>query len=245
MLDVIIAWLMRPASQMDSDLQLMTLDQPSSTSHSLAEGSSATGPETEGAPGLGAAPEMQASSGSWRSVLREIVETIVLTLVIFLLIRTVVQNFRVDGMSMEPNFEDGQFLLINKLAYRLGDPQRGDVVVFHYPRDPSRDFIKRIMALPGETIEIIDGQVFINDAPAPELARIEPASYSSGPFSLAPDEIFVMGDNRPNSSDSHTWGPLALDLVVGEVVLSYWPPDTWGLIRTPAPGETTASADQQ
>ncbi|HRX02754.1 MAG TPA: signal peptidase I, partial [Anaerolineae bacterium] len=124
--------------------------------------------------------EPAASQSNWKGALREIAETIILTLVIFLLIRTVVQNFRVEGMSMEPNFHDGQFLLINKLAYKLGDLERGDVIVFRYPRDPSRDFIKRVIGLPGETVEIINGQVYING----ELLGIDyhtnEAGYNSG-----------------------------------------------------------------
>jgi signal peptidase I len=177
-------------------------------------------------------------------MLREIVETVVLTLVIFLLIRTVVQNFRVDGMSMEPNFHDGQFLLINKLAYRLGEPERGDVVVFHYPRDPSRDFIKRVVGLPGETIEVRDGRVIVNGQTLSEGVEIQRAGYTTAPVALSSDEIYVMGDNRPNSSDSHTWGPLAMDLVVGEVVLSYWPPSTWGLIRSGQPDDASIPAGE-
>ena len=175
--------------------------------------------------------EPAASQSNWKGALREIAETIILTLVIFLLIRTVVQNFRVEGMSMEPNFHDGQFLLINKLAYKLGDLERGDVIVFRYPRDPSRDFIKRVIGLPGETVEIINGQVYING----ELLGIDyhtnEAVYNSGAVTLGPDDIFVLGDNRPNSSDSHSWGTLPRDLIIGRVVLSYWPPDEWGIIK--------------
>ncbi len=174
--------------------------------------------------------------------LREVVETVLLTLVIFLLIRTVVQNFRVDGMSMEPNFHDGQFLLINKLAYKLGEPQRGDVIVFRYPRDPSRDFIKRVIGLPGEKVEIVDGQVYINGQRLDDFAHVLPAAYTSDPVVLGPDELFVMGDNRPNSSDSHSWGPLPLNLVIGKVVLSYWPPSTWGLVKTPTSDNLAAGA---
>jgi signal peptidase I len=177
-----------------------------------------------------------------RSILRELIETVLLTLVIFLLIRTVVQNFRVDGLSMEPNFHDGQFLLINKLAYRLGEPQRGDVIVFRYPRDPSRDFIKRVVGLPGETVDIVDGQVYINGQPLDEFPDVQRAAYSSSSTVLGPDELFVMGDNRPNSSDSHSWGPLPRDLVIGKVVLSYWPPSTWGLIKTPTTEDGAVSA---
>lgn len=179
-------------------------------------------------------PDTTPATQSWKPVVRELVETIVLTLVIFLLIRVFVQNFRVDGMSMEPNFHDGQFLLINKMAYRVGEPQRGDVIVFRYPQDPSRDFIKRIVGLPGEIVQVTDGQVIVDGTPTPDLAPVVPGGYTSAATRLGPDELYVMGDNRPNSSDSHTWGPLPMDLVIGEVVLSYWPPSTWGLVNTPA-----------
>lgn len=186
-----------------------------------AEGSAETHPPAEN----------QTTRTGWGPIVRELAETIVLTLVIFFLIRTVVQNFRVEGMSMEPSFHDGQFLLINKLAYKLGEPERGDVIVFRYPRDPSRDFIKRVIGLPGETIEIRNGQVYVDGQLSPTAATINEASYNSGPTTLGPDELYVLGDNRPNSSDSHAWGTLPLDLVIGKVILSYWPPKTWGLVR--------------
>lgn len=175
--------------------------------------------------------EPAASQSSWKGTLREIAETIILTLVIFLLIRTVVQNFRVEGMSMEPNFHDGQFLLINKLAYKLGDLERGDVIVFRYPRDPSRDFIKRVIGLPGETVEIINGQVYVNGQLLGDDYHTNEAGYNSGAVTLGAEELFVLGDNRPNSSDSHSWGPLPRNLIIGRVVLSYWPPDEWGIIN--------------
>ena len=167
---------------------------------------------------------------AWRSMVREIVETVVLTLVIFLLIRTVVQNFRVEGMSMEPNFHDGQFLLINKLTYKLGEVDRGDVIVFVYPRDPSRDFIKRVVGLPGETVQVINGTVYVNGNPLPDDYHVNQAGYNAGSVTLGPGEVYVLGDNRGNSSNSHTWGPLPLDNIIGRVELSYWPPDEWGLI---------------
>ena len=186
--------------------------------------------------------ETQTTGPGWGAIARELVETVILTLVIFLLIRTVVQNFRVEGMSMEPSFHDGQFLLINKLAYRLGEAERGDVIVFRYPRDPSRDFIKRVIGLPGETIEIRNGEVYINGQATPTTAMINEASYNSGPTTLGPDELYVLGDNRPNSSDSHAWGTLPLDLVIGKVILSYWPPKTWGLVKHGIPPQSATSS---
>lgn len=163
-------------------------------------------------------------------VLRELVETIVLTLVIFFLVRTVIQNYRIDGISMEPNFHNGQFLIINKLAYRLGEPARGDVIVFHYPRDPSRDFIKRVIGLPGDTVEVRNGQVVVNGEIIDEPYRPSPGTYDADPVTLPPDQLFVMGDNRNNSSDSHIWGALPMENVIGKAVVSYWPPSDWGLV---------------
>lgn len=140
-----------------------------------------------------------------RPILRELLETLLLTALIFLLVRTVVQNFKVDGQSMEPTLYSGQYLLINKAVYwrvqsdllaglladhpRAADgsvylfraPQRGDVVVFRFPRDQSRDFIKRIIGLPGDTVEVRDGQIFVNGAPLYEPYIKEPAAYPMPP----------------------------------------------------------------
>ena len=99
---------------------------------------------------------------SVKSILRETIETVILTLLIFFLIRTFIQNFRIEGASMEPNMHDGQYLIISKVAYWFHPPQRGDVVVFDFPRDPNRQFIKRIIGLPGENLEIKQGRVLIN-----------------------------------------------------------------------------------
>jgi signal peptidase I len=182
--------------------------------------------------GVAVAGDKPASRAS--SVLRELVETIVLTLVIFFLVRTVIQNYRIDGISMEPNFHNGQFLIINKLAYRLGEPARGDVIVFHYPRDPSRDFIKRVIGLPGDTVEVRGGQVIVNGETIDEPYDPSPGTYDSDPVTLPEDQLFVMGDNRNNSSDSHIWGALPMENVIGKAVVSYWPPSDWGLVTNEA-----------
>lgn len=167
------------------------------------------------------------------SVLRELVETVVLTLVIFFLVRTVMQNYRIDGISMEPNFQNGQFLIINKLSYKLGQPRRGDVIVFHYPRDPSRDFIKRVIGLPGQTVEVRSGQVIIDGKPIDEPYGPAPGSYDAPPTLVPPNDLFVLGDNRNNSSDSHSWGLLPMDKVIGRAIVSYWPPSEWRIISNP------------
>ncbi len=161
---------------------------------------------------------------------RELLETLVLTLVIFLLIRSVAQNFRIEGISMEPNFHDGQLLIINKLAYKLGRPSRGDVVVFHYPYKLDRDFIKRVIGLPGDTVEVRGGQVLVNGVAVHEPYRPAIGTYTAKPVTVGPGELYVLGDNRNNSSDSHSWGTLSMDLVVGKAWASYWPPQHWGLV---------------
>jgi signal peptidase I len=202
-------------------------------------------PEPDGPPPT----ESQRASTSVLGVVSELVQTVVLAFVIFLLIRNVVQNFRIDGISMEPNFHDGQFLFINRFAYCPGvhlditpldvhydkswcvrQPQRGDVIVFHYPRDPSRDFIKRVIGLSGETVEVRSGKVYINGELLPEPFGPNPGSYSAPPVQVPEGDVFVMGDNRNNSSDSHTWGPLAEKYIVGKAWLSYWPPRYWTIV---------------
>jgi signal peptidase I len=173
-----------------------------------------------------------------KSVLREIIETVILTLVIFFLIQTVVRNFKVVGTSMEPNLHNGQYLIIDKISYRLGEPQHGDVIVFEPPNRPGEDYVKRVIALPGELVEIQNGRVLINNESLDELYIVRPGSYSMQPRRVGPDELFVLGDNRNSSSDSRNWGMLSQDKVVGRAWISYWPPSQWGMIPRDASAES-------
>jgi signal peptidase I len=177
------------------------------------------------------APAKEASYG-WMMV-RELVETVVLSLIIFLLIRQVVQNYRIENHSMEPNFYEGQFVLVNKLAYWLGEPTRGDVVVFHNPRNTNEDYIKRIIGMPGDTVEVRDQTVFVNGQPLPEdfPHNAMPPGEFIGPIVVGDNQLFVMGDNRPNSSDSRVFGPIEQDLVVGQAWLRIWPLTEFGIVQ--------------
>ena len=171
-------------------------------------------------------------------------ETIILTLIIFFLIQLFVRNFRVVGTSMVGNLHDGQYLIIDKVSYSpflretigIGGPKRGDVIVFKPPRNPEDDYVKRVIGLPGEKVQVIQGQVFINDEPLTEPFRPTPGTYSmSKPVIVPQDQIFVLGDNRNNSNDSHNWGTLPLENIVGRAWISYWPPDQWGTIPRDVP----------
>jgi signal peptidase I len=173
----------------------------------------------------------QQTKSNWGNAARELVETVLLTLVIFFMIRFAIENYRIEGYSMEPNFHDGQFLLVNKLQYLLGPPERGDVVIFRYPLNPKKNFIKRVIGLPGDTVEIRAGKVFVNDVRLHEPYPFNFADYDYGPVTVGSDEYFVLGDNRPESSDSHSWGMLPTKDLIGKAWVSYWPPDEWGLVQ--------------
>lgn len=164
-------------------------------------------------------------------ILREFVETILFTLLIYVVVRTFLfENYRVLGRSMEPTLENDQFLVVNKLAYRLYQPQRGDIVVFTDPTSQERKLIKRIIGLPGELLEIVDGQVLVNRQPVDEPYITATWHSNRPPVTVPEGQYFVLGDNRNNSSDSRTWGMLSDGFIVGKAWLSYWPPATWGLI---------------
>jgi len=179
-----------------------------------------------------APPTEEEPSLGW-IMFRELIETIVLSLIIFLLMRQVVQNYRIESQSMETNFCEGQFILVNKLAYKLGDPTRGDVVVFHNPSNQNEDYIKRIIGLPGDTVEVRNQQVLINSQPLDEPYLRYKNVDTYGPTVIEPERLFVMGDNRPNSSDSRREGvgQLPQELLVGQAWLRVWPFDRWGLVR--------------
>ncbi len=185
---------------------------------------------------------------SWQTfkvVLREIGETLLLTIIIFFLIQSVIRNFRVVGTSMVNNLQDGQYLIIDKLSYswlftdilEMGGIQRGDVIVFEPPTRPDDDYVKRIIGLPGETVEVVDGQVFINGALLDEPFKPRIGSYDMPPVTVGEDEVFVLGDNRNNSNDSHNWGTLPQANIVGRAWISYWPPQEWGTIPRDRPSD--------
>jgi signal peptidase I len=162
-------------------------------------------------------------------------------IIIFVTVRISVHNFRVVGSSMANNLQDGQYLLVNKLAYtsflffKLGRPQRGDVIVFT-PPGHSEDYVKRVIGLPGDKIQILEGVVLINDELAAEPFEPVPGSYTMFvPAVIHEGHLFVLGDNRDHSNDSHNWGPVPLENVIGKVWLSYWPPDRLGNIPRDAP----------
>ncbi|MBN1991792.1 MAG: signal peptidase I [Anaerolineae bacterium] len=193
------------------------------------------------------APEPESPSG-WQTawaVLREVGETIILTLIIFFLIQTVIRNFRVVGTSMVDNLHDGQYLIIDKLTYSkllretLGwsGPRHGDVVVFEPPSHPGEDYVKRIVGLPGETIEITGGKIYINGQELPEPFQPKTPAYQLAPQVVPEGHVYVLGDNRNNSNDSHNWGPLPIENIVGRAWISYWPPHEWGVIPYDAPTE--------
>jgi signal peptidase I len=175
-------------------------------------------------------PEVETRSRAL-SILRELVETVFFTLLIYFLVRHFLfENYRVVGNSMLPTLVDDQYLAVDKLSYRLHEPQRGDIVVFRDPRSSNRKLIKRLIGLPGESVEINDGRVFVNGQLLGEPYIAGPGRYSS-PETTVPDEhYYVLGDNRNNSSDSHNWGTLSGSLIVGRAWLAYWPPDLWGIV---------------
>ena len=164
-----------------------------------------------------------------RSVLREILETALLTLILFLVLNTLTGRFQVRGSSMEPTLRDGQYLVVSKLAYWLQSPERGQVMVFSPPNGLSDDYIKRIVGLPGEQIRIRNGEVLVDGVPLPEPYVASQGAYS-GSWKLGSDEYFVLGDNRGNSSDSHMWGTLPRENIIGKAWLCYWPPEAWGFV---------------
>lgn len=172
----------------------------------------------------------QQPSRIW-SVIREIIETILLAGIIWLAVNFATARYVVDGQSMEPNLHTGQFLIVSRLAYRFGSPQRGDIIVFDFPGNPGDDYVKRIIGLPGDTVLIDNNQVFVNDTLLNE-PYLPPDDYTTGTgrWVVPEGSFFVMGDNRAHSSDSRAWGLLTKDRIIGKAWISYWPPETWGFL---------------
>lgn len=162
-----------------------------------------------------------------KNFVRETVVILALAIVVFLVLQTTIQSSVVVGSSMEPTFQEGQRLLINKAVYHFGEPSRGDVIIFHPPYDNGKDYIKRIIGLPGDTIEIRGGAVYINGARLQEPYIKAAPMYSLSPYRVQQNSYFVLGDNRNNSNDSHNGWTVPRQNLIGKAWLSIWPPKEW------------------
>ncbi len=193
------------------------------------------------------------------AVAREFLEAVLLALVVFLFIQTSVQNFKVEGSSMRPTLEGGQYLLVNKLVYfkidqerlsriipfwkvdtsresfALHPPERGEVIVFRFP-DPNpenrrRDFVKRVIGVPGDRVEIREGTVYLNGDPLAEPYITVQDNTTIRERRMGDKEYFVLGDNRRGSNDSRTWGPVPEENILGKVWVVYWPISSWSWLQ--------------
>lgn len=164
--------------------------------------------------------------GSRKSPMRELLETIILALVVALVIRTfIVEVYRVDGSSMENTLHTEERVLVNKFLYRwnIREPQYGDIIVFKYPRQPDRDFIKRVVALADDTVELKQGKVFVNGKPFPEVETVRMTNDDFGPYTVPAESVFVLGDNRNNSEDSRIFRQVPLQNIRGLAFARIWP----------------------
>jgi signal peptidase I len=171
--------------------------------------------------------------------LKEILQTVILALLIVLPIRLFIfQPFIVKGQSMEPNFGNGDYLIIDELTYKFREPKRGEVIVFKNPLNQNQRFIKRIIGLPGETVEISEGKIYISNS---EKRVLDESSYLNSSFTLGDlkitlkkDEYFVLGDNRQFSLDSRKFGPVKKKEIVGRVLFRLWPIYSFAKFEAPA-----------
>lgn len=169
----------------------------------------------------------------------EMVRVAIISLAIILPVRYfLIQPFYVKGASMEPNFYDHEYLVIDEISYRFNQPERGDIVVFKYPKDPSQYFIKRIIGLPGDKIKIQDSGVYVNGTKLneqylPETAETVLPLRGYGDITLAADEYYLLGDNRTQSLDSRVFGPVKRDYIVGRTWLRGWPFSRITVFSTP------------
>lgn len=180
----------------------------------------------------------------------ELIETLAITVILFLIARASLQPFTVQGQSMEPTLHNHEFILVEKVSYWFESPQRGDIVVFKYPDDPTQDYIKRVIGLPGDHVVIQNGGVYVNGTRLTEKYIAAPPDYAGCTYCdvvVPKGDLFVLGDNRDNSSDSHEWGLLPRGNVIGRAVLAYWPLPDLTLLRDPSyanvpkPGTVTSS----
>lgn len=174
--------------------------------------------------------EAPKDSPSIKQFIVDLLETVLLAVILFFAINTVSARVRVDGFSMVPTLQDGEYVLVNRLAYRNSTPDRGDIIVFVSPQSPDLDLIKRVIGLPGDTVRIYEGKVQVNNQVLEE-PYIAAAPVYNGEWNVPEGNLFVLGDNRNDSSDSHAWGLLPTENVIGKAILIYWPIPEWNMIN--------------
>ncbi len=176
---------------------------------------------------------MAAHAGSLREARRLVRDLLLLVGVVFLAVIFLFQPFKVEGASMQPALVDHERILVNKLIYRLLPVERGDVVVFWFPGDPHRSFVKRVIGMPGDRVTIRNGQVFVNGDALDEPYLVSPHRRGDHhrPVTVQQGHYFVLGDHRNVSNDSRAWGQVPERLILGKAVLRYWPPQRMGTIQ--------------
>lgn len=158
----------------------------------------------------------------WIRFLLETLQTVILAVVLYFIIDSVVARVRVENISMEPTLQPEEFVLVNKVVYKFGEVRHGDIIVFHFPQNQAEDYIKRIIGVSGDTVVIKNQHVYINNQMIEENYIAAPPDYN-GQWVVPKDSLFVLGDNRNQSSDSHSWGFVPMNLVVGKAEVIYWP----------------------
>lgn len=170
----------------------------------------------------------------FKRFLVELLQTVIISALLYLAIDAISARIQVLSISMQPTLYERDFVLVNKVVYKLDTPQRGDVIVFRYPPNPeTTPYIKRVIGLPGDTVRIMDGRVYVNDQPTTEPYIAAPPDYN-GQWLVNDNELFVLGDNRNNSSDSHHWGMVPLENVIGKAEFVYWPVQHWQVLHMQA-----------
>ncbi len=177
---------------------------------------------------------------SARSFFSELLQTLLLAALLYFAIDAVFARVRVLNISMQPTLYEGNIVLVNKLAYKLGEMKTGDVVIFHDPNSHNEDFIKRLIGKPGDQVAVQNGEVYVNGVRLDEPYIAAEPAYA-GTWQVPEDSIFVLGDNRNQSSDSHSWGFVPFPDVVGKALIVYWPLDEIKLVTHHQP--VVASAD--
>ena len=164
----------------------------------------------------------------------DMAETLVLAAVLYLIIQTLTARIKVESTSMLPTLRANDYVVVNKLAYKLSEPKRGDVIVFKYPPDPTQiPYIKRVIGLPGDQVHIAGGRVSINGVLLNE-PYIKVSTNQGGDYTVPEGSLFVLGDNRNGSSDSRAWGMVPLGNVIGKAEVVYWPPTHWAQLHIPS-----------